>query len=244
MSHSAPKKWNWFLCLCLTSLQGSLNSWTLNIETFLILLVRVLMSHALNIIIHQIRLVSSIHEDTAIPNTLLHDNSNCRCVTTIVEFLMVLTFWGVSSFPGHIGMRPSVTGSELLSLTHWLSKHISGIHTASTHLFGYHFISYSLTIKTSCALYSPFTQAKSGSHVCLIVSLSWMTRWFPWNKIAIIGGKHYIFGHSIKVCLVNHLINHSFQLITGQNVNACLIVTFSWLFYKPITFKQLSLTKK
>ena len=55
-----------------------------------------LMSRALNTIIHQIRhekLVSSMRKEqyethTAIPNTLLHDNSNCRCVTTIVEFLM------------------------------------------------------------------------------------------------------------------------------------------------------------
>ena len=57
-----------------------------------------LMSRALNTIIHQIRhekLVSSMRKEqyethTAIPNTLLHDNS--RCVTTIIELLMVLTF--------------------------------------------------------------------------------------------------------------------------------------------------------
>ena len=58
---------------------------------------------------------NSTKRKTAIPNTLLHDNSNCRCVATIIELLMVLIFWGVSSFPGHMGMSPSVTWSGPIS---------------------------------------------------------------------------------------------------------------------------------
>ena len=148
---------------------------------FLILLVRLLMSRVLNIIIHQIRhekLVSSMRKGThtIAPNTLLHDNSNCRCVTTIVEFLMVNILrcnHCIASFPGHMGMSPSVTWSGPISysLNIQTIAHISGIHTASIHHISWHVCQplplwryfYSLTIQTSCAL----------AHHCSYSSREW-----------------------------------------------------------------------
>ena len=161
---------------------------------------------------------------------------------------MVLTFWGVSSLPGHIGMSPSVTGSELLSLTHWLFKllFISVEYTQQAHTLA----------TTSVPTHSLSKQAVhyiahllSGSHVCLIVSLSWMNRWFPMKqkcnhrKKALHIWSFYqgMFG---KPFYKPQLPTDTWSRKSLENINACLIVTFSWSFYKMITFKQLSLTKK
>ena len=121
----------------------------------------------------------------------------------------------IASFPGHMGMSPSVTGSELLSLTHWLSKQlfISVEYTQQAH--------YSCLATTSFPTNSLSKQAVhyiahllSGSHVCLIVSLSWMSRWFPMKQkcnhrrktLHIWSFYQGMFGKP----------NHSFQLIPGQ----------------------------
>ena len=142
---------------------------------------------------------NSTKRKTAIPNTLLHDNSNCRCVATIIELLMVLIFWGLSSFPGHMGMSPSVTWSGPISYSLLLIsvEYTQQAYTISVDMFGCHFlcegIFYSLTIQTSCALaITAATQAKrvAAMFVYLLVSVEWLVV----NKNAIIGGKHSMFG--------------------------------------------------
>ena len=84
---------------------------------------------------------------TAIPNTLLHDNSNCRCVTTVVEFLMVLRCNRcIASFSGHMGMSPSVTWSGPISYSLITKLLLISVectqqaYTISVDMFGWHFL--------------------------------------------------------------------------------------------------------
>ena len=159
-----------------------------------------LMSRALNTIIHQIRhekLVSSMRKEqyethTATPNTLLHDNSNCRYVCHNYHWVpnginILRCNRCIASFPGRMGMSPRVTWSGPISysLNIQTIAHISGIHTASIHHICWHvwlplplwryflLTHYPNKLSTSPSL--QLLKRRVAAMFILIVSLSWMT---------------------------------------------------------------------